>query len=337
MSAVSHSDFDDLMSSLGGFGKGDAIGLALSGGPDSMALGFLLTYWAQKHDVQVHGVTVDHGLRAESAQEAKDVQGWTKDWPNFTHHIVRWDGDKPDTRIMEEARKARYALMSGVFQSVSVHNVFVAHHLDDQAETFLIRLSKGSGLDGLSGMRAQQVYEQDGTYPLTFLRPFLATEKQRLIETCEEFNVPYVQDPSNEKNEYLRPRLRAARDVLESEGLSNKRLAATARRLEKARSALEEITDTVYGQFVTHDGAGVRIDANVFREWPEEIGLRVFMKAMKSFQRAQSYGPRLEKMETLYGKIYAGHDTIKETLGGCIIEYQPEASVLTIQPEQVKE
>lgn len=322
------------MSSLGDLGDGGAIGLALSGGPDSMALGFLLTHWAQKHDVKVHGVTVDHGLRAESAQEAKDVQGWTKDWPHFTHHIVHWDGDKPDTRIMEEARKARYALMAENFQAVSVRNVFVAHHQDDQAETFLIRLCKGSGLDGLSGMRLRQAYEQDGAYPLTFLRPFLTIEKQRLIDTCEEFNVPYVHDPSNQKDEYLRPRLRAARDVLESEGLSNKRLAATARRLEKARSALEDITDTVYGQFVTHDGADVHVDAKVFREWPEEIGLRVFIKAMKSFQSAQSYGPRLEKVETLYGKIYEGRDTIKETLGGCIITYRPDAAELIIKPEQ---
>lgn len=298
-----------------------------------MALGYLLSHWAQRNGRTIYGVTVDHGLRDGSAAEAKQVKRWTENWPSYTHQILTWQDDKPDTRIMEEARKARYQLMSAYFQTVPVRFVFVAHHLDDQAETFLIRLAKGSGLDGLSAMRKVQLYEQDGAYSLTFLRPLLCVEKQDLVDTCEEFDVPYVRDPSNEKAEYLRPRLRAAREVLEAEGLSNKRLAATARRLDSARCALEEIAEKIYAQAAADKQGRVHIDMNIVKEWPEEIGFRVFVKAIKQFRDPQAYAPRLEKLETLYGKISAGHDKMKETLGGCIICHDPAAALVTVEAE----
>lgn len=330
---ITHTAFEALLTTMPDIDGEQALGLALSGGPDSMALGFLLAHWASERGKKVYALTVDHGLRENSADEAKQVKEWTAGWPNTEHHILSWSDDKPDTRIMEEARKARYFLMQNFLQTVSVRYMFLAHHLDDQAETFLIRLAKGSGLDGLSGMRAKQPYAQNGAYPLMFLRPFLSIEKQDLIRTCEDFSVPYVSDPSNENESYLRPRLREARAVLESEGLTNKRLATTAHRLEKARAALDEISDQVEQDCVSRSDDILTIDMGILNDWPEEIGFRVFLKVMKSFQSGEGYGPRLEKLEALYGKIVCSRDIMKETLGGCIITYDPATMALKLQGE----
>ncbi|MEM6780379.1 MAG: tRNA lysidine(34) synthetase TilS [Pseudomonadota bacterium] len=328
---LSHSEFKTLIADMVD-GK-NKVGLAVSGGPDSMALGFLLSHWAKDNDVQVCGVTVDHDLRKGSDKEAEKVKAWTKDWPNFSHQILKWEGDKPQARVMEEARKARYALMQDYFKNVSVRNLFLAHHLDDQAETILIRLAKGSGLDGLSGMKAKQQYAQNDAYSLTFLRPLLGVEKQRLIATCKHFDVPFVDDPSNENDKFLRPRLREARAILEAEGLSNKRLATTARRLDSARIALDEIAQNVFEDSVIQTDSSIVIKTKSLEDWPFEIGFRVFLKAMRIASDSQTYGPRMEKLESLYSKIVASHDKVKETLGGCIVVYNPQDAEIILKPE----
>ncbi len=321
---------EDFEISLRKLALGKSVSAGISGGPDSMAMLFLLSEWAERNGTMVHAITVDHGLRAESADEARIVESFAKNLKNVTHRIVEWGGKKPETRILEEARIARYALMADAMKDTRTEHLFVAHHRDDQAETFLIRLAKGSGLDGLSGMRVLQPTENG----ITLVRPLLNFSKEELLALCEEQNIPFVRDPSNENEKYLRPRLRAAQSILEEEGLSSKRLATTAKRLGRARSALEEAAEKLYKEALTEKRSdGFFFNINTLRSSHEELVLRVLLKAMDELRPDADYAPRMEKLENLLDRIMADPGFNGATLGGCIFALQVKNATLWIGRE----
>jgi len=301
------------------------IAVGVSGGADSLALVKLLSDWGR---VDIHALTVDHGLRAESADEAKAVGQQIADFPRVTHSILTWQGDKPEARIQEEARNARYALMAKYCAQHGIEHLFLAHHADDQAETVLFRLAKGSGLDGLSGMRMMQSYDEN----LTLVRPILSIEKSRLVATCLHHGLDYIDDPSNFCDTYARPRLRAAREVLEGEGLSTKRLATTALRLQRARDALHGITDTIWTdvRLKPHNDQHVRLDWGALHRQPEEIGLRVVIKAIETLKPDRAYLPRMEKIESLFHDLRHEDSFRKRTLGGLVFERDDKAQIITV-------
>lgn len=293
-----------------------AIIVGLSGGADSMALTHMLSQWSQNsHGPQIYAVTVDHGLRKESAVEAKLCSERVKSWSKVTPVTLRWEGKKPDSRIQEEARSARYDLLIEYALKVKAKYILVAHHQDDQAETFLIRLSKGSGLDGLAAMRPMQNL-RDG---LSLIRPLLERTHDELVAYCKENNIEWVEDPSNQNEKFLRPRLRASRKALEDEGLTSKRLSVTAMRLARAQEALEEITD--------HFSKDIVIDVNAdtytlnFHAWtglPEDVRIRFLVRAFKHLRHEAQYLPRFEKIEALAQALLV--NTYKRrSLGGCLI------------------
>jgi len=242
-----------------------AVAAGVSGGPDSMALAWLLKDWAAAHNIALHLLTIDHGLRTESADEARMVADAVKDWPGTTHHILNWEGEKSDTRLLEAARTARYALMRDYCTTHNIHYAFVAHHQDDQAETFLMRLAKGSGLDGLAAMRTEQPMGE-----ITLVRPLLNIPKEDLVALCDAQNIPYVRDPTNEMTTYLRPRLRAVREALEQEGLTSKRLSTTAARFARARDALDIVADFIYNNALVEErDDAIVFDRKALFRWPD--------------------------------------------------------------------
>lgn len=310
-----------------GFSMPGSIAVALSGGSDSMALAWLLAQGEDGPDI--HALTVDHGLRPGSAEEARQAGAWVKGWPRVRHTILTWQGDKPEARIMEEARKARYRLLADECRAQGIRHLFAAHHQDDQAETFLIRLTAGSGLDGLGGMRPVQP-AADG---VLLVRPLLAFPKDRLIATCRANFIPYVEDPSNAKAEYKRPRLRAARQVLEEEGLTAKRLAVTAARLSRARAALEGIAGQAFGRCLSGEAPdGLTFDFPAFQAEAEEIRLRILLMALDRLRPDADYAPRMEKTEELLAAL--DDPAFKSrTLGGCLFAIRDKGRVLWIGKE----
>jgi tRNA(Ile)-lysidine synthase len=292
----------------------EAVAVGLSGGPDSMALTWLLSQIGTKYSgPHLHAITVDHGLRPESAAEAESVAKTVKDWPHMTHAILRWE-ESVSSRIQEEARHARYELMAEYCREHGIRHLFLAHHIEDQAETFLFRLAKGSGLDGLAGMRAVQEYGG-----LFLLRPLLEVSKERLLATCVVEGIVYVQDPSNEKGDFARVRLRKSRAVLREEGLTSKRLGVTAARLARARAALEEMANRLYDQIVLENGTS-RIVLR-YEEWakaPEELALRVFLKSIAFLRPEADYAPRLESIEEMFADLRKPEPFRKRTLGGLV-------------------
>ncbi|HEU4837882.1 MAG TPA: tRNA lysidine(34) synthetase TilS [Micavibrio sp.] len=326
----SYSDFIEAMEALPDIPAGEGVAAGVSGGPDSMAMLWLLSRWAGERGISVMAYTVDHGLRRESADEARAVGAWVKDWPNVTHEVLVWEGEKPGSRILEEARSKRYALMAAAMKEEGAAYLFIAHHRDDQAETFLIRLAKGSGLDGLAGMRAAQKMESG----ITLLRPLLDVPKEKLILLCKENGVPYVDDPTNKNERYLRPRLRAAQGILEEEGLSAKRLGLTAKRLGRASSALAQLANGLFAAALKERrGEGFVFDYGVLQAAHEELVLRVFLYAMDELRPGGDYGPRLEKAEKLTERILHDPAFKGATLGGCIFAKDAKNATLVVGKE----
>lgn len=304
--------------------------VGVSGGPDSMALLWLLSKFAEKQKFQIHAVTVEHGLRPESPEEAARVHDWVQGWTHVTHMIAPWEGDKPETRLLEEARRARYDLLKKAATTHGASYIFIAHHQDDQAETFLIRLAKGSGLDGLSAMA--------GVHPvgdgLSLVRPLLDAPKDDLIALCRDNAVPFVEDPTNDNTDYLRPRLRAAKSVLEEEGLSAKRLAKTAARMARARAALENLSARLFKDALREQKEdGVLLDMVLLRTAPEELVLRVILHAMDTTHPGGDYGPRMERVESLLSRILHDEKFKGATLGGCLFAKDAKNGTLWIGRE----
>jgi tRNA(Ile)-lysidine synthase len=204
--------------------------IAVSGGPDSMAL---LRLAADHLRAPVFAATVDHGLRAAAAEEAAEVARWCAALA-IPHHTLVWDGPKPQTRVQELARQARYALLADCARRLGCDVLMTGHHADDQAETVLFRLTRGSGVGGLAGMA--RVVARGG---LAHARPLLDWRKAELARVCAAAGQAFFSDPSNRDPRFARTRMRALAGELARHGLDTPALTRLARRMRQADAALE--------------------------------------------------------------------------------------------------
>jgi len=317
--------------------QAQGVAVALSGGPDSMALLALISEWAAPRHIRVHAMTVDHALRAESAAEAAKVHEWVfTHFPTVTHVVLRRDvAAIPSTRIQEQARHDRYRMMADECRAQGITHLLLAHHQDDQAETFLFRLCKGSGLDGLAAMSGEKEFQD-----LRLVRPLLGFEKARLVVTCRARHLPFVKDPSNRNDKFARVRLRQVMGVLTREGLSPKRMAVTAERLARARTALEQISDQVWQDALMPAAPDMLVfDLNMLKAQPEDIRVRILMRALSQIGAdAGGYGPRLERVEELaldlFTESVAGEGFTRTTLHHCIVEKSAARGTLSVRREK---
>jgi tRNA(Ile)-lysidine synthase len=299
-----------------------ALLLAVSGGPDSVALMVLAARWRQslKAPPKLVAVTVDHGLRKESKREAASVARLARKL-GLAHRTLRWRGPKPATGLQQAARHARYRLLGGAARAAGAAHVLTAHTLDDQAETVLIRMSRGSGMTGLAAMSRFAILPGDGQ--LRLVRPLLDVPKARLVATLRAAKIPFAEDPSNRDLRFARARLRALMPALAQEGLDARRLALLARRLKRADLAIEAAVDRVEENLaVRPSGAGSSgFDASGFAQLPAEIALRLLGRAVA---KAGDEGPvELAKLESLKTALddaqNAGNARFRRTLAGALV------------------
>ena len=197
--ALSSSDIDALFAP---FVRAKALLIAVSGGPDSTALLLMATEWAKRRGkTRIEAATVDHGLRAESADEAKAVAKLCARL-GVGHCILQWKGAKPATRLQERAREVRYRLLVDHAKAIGADALVTAHHADDQAETVLFRLLRGSGVAGLRGMDVMTA--RDG---MTIARPLMALRKRDLIAFANARGAPFIDDPSNADPRFARTQI----------------------------------------------------------------------------------------------------------------------------------
>ncbi|HEX7775408.1 MAG TPA: tRNA lysidine(34) synthetase TilS [Parvibaculum sp.] len=293
------------------------IAVALSGGPDSLALLFLAARWARARKRPLTAYTVDHGLRAGSAEEAKRAARMAKAL-GLRHRILKWTGEKPEAGIQAAARDARYRLLAEACAADGIGDLLVAHHLEDQAETFLLRLARGSGVDGLAGMAATR--ELGG---VRLVRPLLGTAHARLVATIEKAKLEPILDPSNENARFDRVKARRLMETLSTLGLDARRLADTAAHMARARAALETETRALLAAQVRLAPEGyARVGTQALLGAPEEIGLRTLAEVLKCVGGGD-YPPRFEALTSLYGAIAAGTLGRGRTLNGCKVVALP--------------
>ena len=277
--------------------------LAVSGGPDSTALLLLAARWRQSltDGPKLLAVTVDHGLRPESAAEARAVRRLAGTL-GVPHRILPWIGAKPATGLQEAARAARYQLLAAAAGEIDAGHVLTAHTLDDQAETVLMRMARGSGLTGLAGMARVTTLSRDGG-AIKLVRPFLDLPKARLIATLEAAGIAFADDPSNRAARFTRVRLRGLMPALAAEGLDANRLAVLARRAARAEAALDAgVNDALERLLVDWPSdEQATFNARGFAKLPDEIALRLLGMLVASMG---DEGPvELGKLEALFAAL----------------------------------
>lgn len=294
--------------------------VAVSGGADSTALMHLLARWHHRRggtSQQLHVATVDHALRPESCAEAGAVASAARAL-GLPHHILTWTAPKPAAGLQDAARSARYALLSQLLHDLGEARaaVVTAHTADDQAETLLMRLARGSGLDGLSAMSASR--RLTAGEPFDLVRPLLDVPKSRLIATLRADGIAWSEDPSNARAEFERVRIRAAAQTLAALGLTPDKLALSARRLGRVRSAVA-ITSAEFEACVLdlNGGAFAVVRRTEFAGAPSELRLRLLLRVLARFG-GTSPAARLSKVEALLDRLAQEVD-FTATLGGCIV------------------
>ncbi|WP_262299303.1 tRNA lysidine(34) synthetase TilS [Microvirga sesbaniae] len=310
--ALSDDGLERLFASLN---QASAIVAAVSGGPDSTALMHLLARWAAagaRPPVLV--ATIDHGLRPEAAAEADSV-GREAAALGLPHRILAWTGDKPRAGIQEAAREARYRLLVDHARQVGASHLVTAHTRDDQAETVLMRLARGSGLAGLAGMRRET--DRPG---IRHVRPLLDWPKTSLVDLCRAHGWRFVEDPSNADEIYARVRWRRLMPRLAAEGLDAERLARFAGRAAQAEEALglkaREALDRAGP--VLEDGS-LSFEAGILAREPFAIAVRVLEQALVGAGLESSRLDRLEACtERLRDAVRAG-ESLSLTIAGALV------------------
>jgi tRNA(Ile)-lysidine synthase len=298
--------------------------LAVSGGPDSVALMLLAAKWSGRQTSPIEIATVDHGLRDGSRQEAERVAAWAGSF-GFTHHVVSWEGEKPKTCIQERAREARYRLLAHCAARIGADYIVTAHHADDQAETVLLRLTRGSGPAGLAGIAS---FTKVGAVGLA--RPLLGTPKADLVAVCEAAGHPFLRDPSNENPAFARTRLRKLRELLDAEGLDRASLLRLARRAARAEAALTQLAIAARERLtVDRTPHRVKIMGEALAQVPEEIFLRVL--EVEVLALSEGYDRlRLERLERAAVKILGElrkKRVFAATLGGARMSVTPDGDL----------
>lgn len=307
--------------------------VAVSGGPDSIALLALLSDWvkARAGRPALHAATVDHGLRPEAAMEAAAVGRLCRSL-DVPHAIIRWEGEKPRSGLQEQARLARYALLAEQVRALGGGVIVTAHTLDDQAETLLMRMAKGSGPGGLSGMRARTVKEG-----VPLVRPLLGVAKARLVATCLARGLDHASDPSNEDSNFTRVRWRRLMPLLAEEGLTSARLGQLATRIARAEQALDQRMAALLPALSTWGEDGLRLDFEALCREPEEMIIRVLGRALAAFQPDVAARPdmRLERLESCalaLAEAVRDGQPLRRTLAGCVLRLAGDG-VLTVTRE----
>jgi len=292
------------------------LALAVSGGPDSVALMQTMARWADARASapELSVFTVDHGLRAGSREEAEQV-GSLASALGLGHAILRWERkETPATNLQAKARAARYDLMAAHCHAQDIPALVTAHTQDDQAETFLMRLARGSGLDGLAAIPHEGAWAG-----IAILRPLLDVPKARLVATLEEAGIPFVCDPSNADPRFERARLRQRADALSALGLTPEALALSARRLRRAREALDAAARDFLAQHGEVSEAGYAVlDRKALAATPEEIALRAIGQLIAVIGGGET-PLQLGKLEKLMDALEADPNKA-HTLGRCRLQ-----------------
>ena len=329
---IDEAFFSRLMGSFTPFESRATIAVGVSGGIDSMVLMLLLDSWCRAHDFHAVGLIVDHGLRAESTQEARCVHSVLRD-KGIDVHILSCPHTEVVANKQAWARHHRYALLNQWCLRNHVLHLASAHHLDDQFETFFLRLARGSGVYGLAAMSAERFLPS-----VRLLRPLLSVERARIVATAQRLSLStdtLVDDPSNHDERFARTRLRAQADVLAQQGFTRWRTSRTIAALARARTTLEDNVRLWTQRFVCVYPQGYALllrDGLTHND--DEIALQGVGRVLRMVS-GTTFMPRLTTLQRLCQSLYDSNKAL--TLHGCLVRYTQQGWLIMREPAYATE
>ena len=296
--------------------------VAVSGGPDSLALSFLAKILAIKKFLKVKYFIVDHKLRNESTSEAKHVQKILKNYL-IDLQILTWNGSKPKKNIQSVARDKRYELLINKAKKYNIKNILLGHQLDDLFENFFIRILRGSGLNGLISL--DKTIEKDG---VNLIRPLINVDKKDLIYISKNIFGSYVEDPTNQDDKYKRVKIRNFLTQLSSEGLDRNKFFLTIKNLKIANENIKFYVKRNLSENLTFFEKKQKIILKErFLIQSDEVLFRSFVELIKMI--GKKYHPvRGKKIDKII-QLIKSNSSIKITLGGCIIKKVNETVIIS--------
>ena len=304
--------------------KENQIAVAVSGGPDSLALAYLSKYLSLKEKIKVQFFIVDHGLRKNSQEEAKKVKFFLKKF-DINCQILLWSSKKPKSNIQSIARKNRYELLFNHCKKNNIKHLLVGHHIDDLYENFFIRLLRGSGLKGLSSF-GETIKEEESN--IIILRPLIKFEKKHLIYISKNVFKFFIEDPSNQNLNFQRSRIRKLIFDLNKEGLDKKKLDLTIRNLKSSNDSINfYVTKNIQDNAKFIKQENTYILNKFFFNQSQEVIFRSFSTVLKKIS-SRYYPPRGKSISDSILKINSTKYK-KFTLGGCYVEKINETILIT--------
>ena len=310
---IDNHEFLKLMQGSNINGKYQHVAVGVSGGVDSLALCLLAHTWGEQNGVKLTALTVDHGLRKESAREAAQVKSWLTR-RGIAHVTLVLDQPFPRYGIQAFARKWRFQLLGDWCRINLADVVMLAHTIEDQMETICMRILADSGSEGLSAMRRNTVVGG-----LRILRPLLKISKGRLVATCRALNQDWVVDPSNQDTTYSRVKIRQLMPYIEKTGLESNKMIRLASAMEKLRNAFDNFS----ASFVKNNGGILKtgiawINVSSFEKMPNKFKELLLLRLLVTIGGA-SWPSSKKKINRLIDSLKKEKVT-RSTLGGCVIE-----------------
>ena len=300
--------------------------VGVSGGADSMCLAFFTKLYQAKYKNKVFYFIVDHGLRSNSSKEANAVKKLLNKY-NIYGTILKYKGIIPKSNIQSKARDIRYSIIYEKCKKNNVKYFITAHHLDDQIETFLMRLIRGSGLIGLSSMSEINTYKK-----INIIRPFLTVEKRDLLKVTNHIFKKHIKDPSNKNKKFFRTRIRLMVKLMAKEGLSFSKLSKTIDNLNESKKSIEFYTKNAETKYVKYFKKKCFLRKSIFKKEPKEIIFRSLSRILMNLGK-KNYPPRSRKILNLIISL-KNKKFSKSTLGNCLITKLP--AYIVFEREKVK-
>jgi len=296
--------------------------VAVSGGPDSLALSFLAKIYSIKKKLNVEYFIIDHKLRKNSTTEARQVKKKLKKF-SINLNILTWHGKKPKKNIQSIAREKRYRLLTDQAKKLNINNILLGHHLDDLFENFFIRILRGSGLNGLVSLDKKTQKNQ-----VNLIRPLIDFDKKDLIYISNYIFDSYVNDPSNEDDKFKRVRIRNFLKQLGAEGLDRNKFLLTIKNLKSANETIKFYTKKNLDNNVTFlKKKKYVILKNSFFFNSSEVVFRSFSEVIKIV--GKKYHPVRGKKIVNITQLINDKPSFKVTLGGCVIKKINETVIVS--------
>jgi tRNA(Ile)-lysidine synthase len=300
----------------------ESCNIAVSGGPDSLALAFLTKIYAIKNKINFKYFIVDHKLRKESTEEAKKVKKILNNY-NIKSEILTWHGKKPTKNIQSLARKKRYDLLFSKCKQLKVNNLVIGHHLDDLFENFFIRMIRGSGLKGLVSLEKKTISNN-----INLIRPLLNFDKKDLEFISKHVFNFFINDPSNNDIKYTRIRIRKLINEFKYNGLDKDKLFLTLKNLKKSNQALSFYVEKniKLNSFFNKNKPELILN-EIFFNQPYEVVFRSISDSIRLVGN-KYHAVRGKKIDYILEKI-KDKSFKKETLGGCVIKKVNQTVIIT--------